>query len=152
MRSVFAGLAAGEEDGVVSEEELQAAGRREVESLLVDQSWIEEWQAGAPDLPDDAVEWLRSRPACIHALMIEFPPSCIVRAKLPLCIPSYGTRGIVTSYSEPSDEYPHGLISVRQSPTAGVRGQCDPGALIVVGYWRGVTPDVVRKLLEGATP
>lgn len=113
-------------------------------------SWMDEWQRGEPDLDDESVEWLRTRPGAVQQLMLRFPPSCIVRAvdgKQLLC-PAPGTHGIVTSYSEPSEEKPKGLVSVRDGPYGSVRHQCLPEWLEVVGYWKGLTPERLKKILE----
>jgi hypothetical protein len=108
-----------------------------------DQGWTVEWQQGVFDRNADAVAWMRSRPDSIKALMIRFPPSCLVRATRPLGCPHPGTAGIVVSYIE------DGAVTVIQQPGASMRAECDAGWLEVVGYWRGLTPAVVREILQG---
>lgn len=109
-----------------------------------------------PTLLIEVAEWLAARPA-IHELAIAFPPGCKVtsREDAPLLVPAPGTIGIVISY------YEEGLVGVVAeldrdvtSPVSGVtlekgeplKGQCDPGRLVLVEC-DSLTQDDVRELL-----
>jgi hypothetical protein len=110
------------------------------------QPWVEDWRRpGEP--PPDAVEWIRSRPECLHVTMRAFPPNCVVRAKVPLRIPAVGTCGIVTTYLAPNDVFVGVRLTVRQTPSSVLRAECYPADLEVVGYWRGLTPEFIDKVL-----
>ena len=109
--------------------------------------WMDEWTAGEWIQEEGAVSWIRSRPDAIQKMMIAYPPSCLVVSTRPLHIPAPGTVGIVTSYIDPGEEHPDGLVTVRQSPHGDVRAQCEPSCLAVVGYYRGLTPTKVKELL-----
>lgn len=108
---------------------------------LVLQDWVAEWQAGTFDRNQEALDWMRSRPATVKVLMVQFPPSCLVAATRPLRCPAPGTVGIVRTY------FDNGDVSVVQHPTSGVRAKCHPDWLEVVGYWRGLTPELVKEIL-----
>ena len=120
-------------------------GRRR---MLQPAGWLEEWLTD-PSWEEDpeALEWLKSRPECLHALMVQFPPSCVVEGTRSLLVPSPGTCGIVSSWTEPDEGHPKGMVSVRAYPDAGLRAQCDPDDLQVFGYWKGWTPEKMRELL-----
>jgi hypothetical protein len=109
--------------------------------------WTKEWQEGEWEMDEEAIEWLRNLPTSVHPLLLKFPPSCLVKANTELLCPAPGEIGIVTSYTEPDEKCPEGQISVRQSPEAGIRMQCRPEWLEVVGYYKGITPDVIKLLL-----
>jgi len=112
------------------------------------EEWAKEWQEGDPDFDEESIEWLKKRPSSITKLLIRFPPSCLVQANRTLMCPAPGETGIVTSYFEPDDEHPEGMVSVRNHGTdTPVKAQCEPVWLNVVGYHRGITPEVVKKLL-----
>jgi hypothetical protein len=109
--------------------------------------WQEEWQEGCIDVSDADCAWLCSRPESIKNLILRFPPSCLVRGKVDLLCPARGSVGIVTSYFEPSEEYPYGTVSVRPGPEADKRFACDPDWLEVVGYWRGLSHERIKAIL-----
>lgn len=116
---------------------------------VYDQSWIAEWTKDREWAPnDEGVAWLRERPKELHPLMVDFPPSCVVRAKKPLLIPAQGTCGVVRSWFEPSEKNPRGLVGICQTPHEGeVRAQCSPEDLEVVGFWCGWTHERVKAVL-----
>jgi hypothetical protein len=89
----------------------------------------------------EAIEWIRSRPKSIHALLRRFPPGCLVVAKRPLRCPAPGEVGRVVSYLEA------GEVSVVAEGNP-IRGCCKPDWLEVVGYLPGVTPDDVAAILD----
>lgn len=111
------------------------------------QDWIEEWQEGELALNADSVAWMRTRPDSVKAIMREFPPSCLVRAKpgKKLLIPAPGVIGVVTSYAEVGEEIE---ISVADHPDSDKWARCKPEWLEVVGYYKGLTLDVTKALLE----
>jgi len=110
--------------------------------------WANAWQEGTMEFDKDSIDWIKSRPENIRDLLIRFPPSCIVRATRSLVCPAPGDVGIITSYSEPDEKYPNGTVSVRASPYACTRAQCDPEWLTVVGYYQGITPEVIKMIFD----
>lgn len=111
-------------------------------------SWVEEWVRDQTWTPVEAgVAWLRARPACLHPLMILFPPCAVVRATVPLSIPAAGSVGVVQSWFEPTDEDPEGLVGVAQRPEGQLRAQCSSRSIEVVSFWRGWTHDRMREIL-----
>lgn len=108
--------------------------------------WTDAWMKGEPPAVATVGAWLRARPLELRPLMIRFPPSCLVRAKLGvrLMVPAPGVVGIVSSYLE------NGHVTVRESPTSALRAECDPNDLEVVGYWRGVDSAWVAHVLADA--
>lgn len=94
----------------------------------------------------EAIDWIRSRPACLHDLMIKFPPSCRVRALRPLHVPRPGTEGQLLSYVEDQKNGKHS-VTVFELPDGKIRAQCQPEWLEVVGYYENVTPEFVKMAL-----
>lgn len=117
-------------------------------TVVPDTDWIEEWQQGEWEADDASLHWLHTRPQFIKEMMIKFPPSCLVKANRPLHCPQEGTVGIVTSYNEADIEHPNGKLSVRQFPDATVRSQCLPEWLEVVGYYKNLTPERIKEILN----
>jgi len=115
----------------------------------MEQEWIEKWQEGNLKLGADTMEWMRSRPDAVKAMMRKFPPSCLVRSTKGVHhnIPAPGTIGVIRSYVEPGDDHLNGELSVAQHPDSESWGRCVPGDLEVVGYYKGLTPEVVDALL-----
>jgi hypothetical protein len=109
--------------------------------------WVAEWLKEVAWVEDaESIAWLKDRPPIIKEMMLKFPPSCVVKANRPLHCPAPGGFAIVTSYFEPSEEKPNGLISVRNGPEGDTRHQCQPEWLEVVGYWQGVTPERLQHI------
>jgi len=110
---------------------------------VIDQSWVSEWvsKVASPQEARTCREWLHSLPPAQHALLQQFPPLCLVQGRRPLEVPYVFTVGIVVGYE------PDGTLHVRQTPE-------DSSVLVsaedlkVVGYWRGLSPEVVRKILS----
>lgn len=98
-------------------------------------------------LPWDAIEWMRSRPPVVQALMRRFPPSCYVQTRVGvhLRIPGAGRTGQLASYME------DGMVTVVDHEMQ-MRAVCDPDDLVIVGYWNDVTPDAVAAVLDSAVP
>lgn len=119
--------------------------------------WTKEWQEGNIELNNDegreAVDWMRTRPDSVKAIMRKFPPSCLVKSVQGYehRIPAPGTIGLVASYLEPSSDSPNGELTVRQHPDADIRAACDPDKMEVVGYYKGLTPEIVEALLSTTT-
>ena len=105
--------------------------------------WFRPWIAGEYNYDPQDIEWVRSRPDSVKALMLAFPPSCVVRAVdgRKLYCPAPGHLGIVTSYIK------GGTLTVRDGPDGGVRFECQPDWLEVVGYWSGLTPQIMAEIL-----
>jgi len=111
--------------------------------------WLKDWIANIPwERDEEAVLWLKSRPESIKRLLLRFPPSCVVSANRNLKCPAPGGFGIVTSLLEPDETHSEGMLTVRDGPDGNIRHQCKPEWLIVIGYWHGLTPEVVSYLLE----
>ena len=115
--------------------------------MQADQSWIEAWEAGTPTITPDALEWMRSRPPSIRALMVRFPPGCLVRG-VGLGLPAPGKVAIVSSYWE-SEAPKRWELGLRPFPTSDFRAMANVLSLTVVGFYQGVSHDVVRRVLGG---
>ena len=124
-----------------NDEDAQARFRKE--QMLIDQSWISEWKTGQFALSDEQKERIKMSSEAIKKLMFAFPPLCLVKPKRPLQIPQMGTIGFVLSYS---DDDASGTLVVKQSPGAEFSGGCNPGDLEVVGYYKGLTPQIVSTM------
>lgn len=107
------------------------------------QPWVKKWVSAEYEETPGNVSWVQTRPRSIQDLMIRFPPNCLVRTfpSKELVIPKPGTLGIVVSYRE------DGGVTVMQHPDAEIRAVCDPSWLEVVGYFRGITPEAIRKMI-----
>jgi hypothetical protein len=113
-------------------------------------AWLEEWTRPLPwERDEESLIWLRSRPECVKKLILRFPPSCVVKGTIPMHCPAPGGHGIICSYFEPSATCKDGSVTVRPGPDAEMRYECRPENLVVVGYWRGLTPEVVAVLMGG---
>ena len=96
-------------------------------------------------------DWIRSRPACLHATMVRLPPGCLVRATVPLVCPGEGKTARLVSYCEPDDEGKVQVSVLGDSNLLGeVRAYCDAAVLEPVEYLPGVTPEDVRMALGEA--
>lgn len=116
----------------------------------IDQRWLSTWSMAGGDADmKEAIAWLRSRPSILHPLMIDFPPLCIVRAKVPLIVPAPHTYGVLWSWLEPNKAYPSGQVKILQDPGSLVGGMCEPDDLEVVGFWCGWSHDRVKEVLNG---
>ena len=104
--------------------------------------WVSEWIGPNHQFEHDeeAIEWLRSRPDIIKELMLKFPPSCVVKSDIPLHTAD-NEYGIITSYNE------DGKVSIRSYPDADIRGMVDVKHLTVVGYWGGITKEVIKDII-----
>jgi len=69
---------------------------------------------------------------------------------MKLRCPAPGTVALVSSYFEPTPLAPEGFLGVLSHPTAPVVGHCMPDWLEVVGYWKGLSPQVLSSLLATA--
>jgi hypothetical protein len=116
--------------------------------MSTNETWITEWTSGKLPVDEDSKNWIVSRPASIKKLMLRFPPSCVVKARVPLLIPAPGQVGIVTSYFEPMEKYPEGLVTVRTQPASDTVAQCDPAQLEVVAFYKGLDSAELSKILE----
>lgn len=95
------------------------------------------------------LEWIRSRPSCVQALMRKFPPSCKVLATRQLVCPAPGRTGVVASYFE------DGTLSVQDEEVwLGLSDRhrsacCAPEWLVVIGHLGNMTPDWVERVQDG---
>jgi len=112
----------------------------------IDNSWVEAHQQGDAPTDPEGIEWIRSRPDSVQALMRRFPPACVVQGTRPLGIPRPGEYALVQSYTE------DGQLSVIRGgdEAAPVRAFCNADWLEVVGYHRGMTPTWVSSILDVA--
>lgn len=98
--------------------------------------WFDEWTEARRAIAQDGIDWMRSRPESVKATMRRFPPSCVV-------LTSHGCFGILASVFENGD------VSIRPSPATLSRFRAKAEGLKVVGYWNGLTPERVAKILDG---
>jgi hypothetical protein len=114
---------------------------------VIDQTWVDEWTKAfvTKEEADICNEWLKLVPPEWFDILQRFPLLCMVRSKRPLDVPYPFTVGIVTGYLE------DGRLFLRQDPQ-GDDVPVDADDLEVAGFWKGLTTDVVRKLLPKRTP
>lgn len=83
-----------------------------------------------------------------RALVLKFPPSCVVRSKPDWThqIPAKGTCGLVIGFSRSAESE---FVDVAPGPNGPrVFGQCPAESLEIVGYHDGWTPERVLKVIE----
>ncbi len=95
----------------------------------------------------EGIDWIRSRPPVLHDVMIRFPPSCKVKATIPLHVPAPGKVGQVVSYVEKEDGSPPN-VRVVELPDGNIAAECETSWLEVVGYYENLTPEFVRLALS----
>lgn len=89
--------------------------------------------------------WILSRPESVQKLLLKFPPGCVVRVKETQRI------GVMFGIVAGDSNFP--TIKVAWKPGAkDDTPEFTPDELDVVGYWNGVTPDVVMGILEAGRP
>lgn len=112
-------------------------------SLIVDQTWVSEWTKGQPTQEQKSIakQWLRSQPEFTHKTLFDFPPLAVVGGVKALEVPYPHSVGIVVGY------YDDGKIAVSQDPSSPPV-PCRPEHLMVVGYWKGLSPATVEALLH----
>lgn len=110
-------------------------------------NWYSDWIAPVNWEPESrVVRWLRTTPESIRKLMIQFPLSCVVSPKYPS--PSDPTVGIVSGYYGPTPIDPTGKLTVRQNPFCKIRFFYVPEELMIVGYWKNITPEVMSMIFS----
>ena len=111
-------------------------------SLIIDQSWIEDWQKGYPSQEQmkHVTGWIKTVPGHRRPVLLSFPPMCLIRPKKPLDVPYPGTFAFVVSYE------PDGRLGVRQEPNADTT-LVSPEDVIVAGYWRNFGPALLLHVL-----
>lgn len=111
-------------------------------SLIVDQSWVKEWQ-GKPTAfqRDVVVSWFSQQDRAWRALMAAFPPFCLVSAKRTLEVPCPHSVGFVMGYTEA------GSLEIAQEP-GGAVAVVSPDDLSVVGFWKDLTPQAISNLFS----
>jgi hypothetical protein len=103
-------------------------------------AWLKAWTEDP--LPMDAViDWMRTRPESVKAVMRRLPPLCVVRGKKPLLCPARGELAILYSICE------DGTVTVIRDPEGATRYQCDAGWLEPVAYRCGITPEFVCGII-----
>lgn len=113
-------------------------------------AWLDQYSQAEPT-PESTIQWIYHVAAGnkkVQKMMIKFPPSCVVMAKPEhiLSCPPPGQLGIVVNMGDKE-------LKVVQADVPGTSpkpwaGMCDPAWLKVVGYWKGLTPDVVKSVLK----
>lgn len=117
------------------------------------EEWVAKWTKPAK-IPQRSKEWIRSvvSEGCATAdLVKEFPPNCLVKAKAwtKHCVPKPGFVGIVINCSSSGDGLDDGpMVKVVHAPNGRWAGMCRAEDLEVVGYWSGLTPEVVQEILD----
>ena len=101
-------------------------------------SWVEPYVWS-----EEAKIWLRERPPEIVEMMLKFPPDAKVKGTRPLDCPKPWEVAIVVSH------FDSGLVSVAV-PGRPLKAQCEQDWLRVIDYRKGMTPDDIRRILEGA--
>lgn len=121
--------------------------------------WFEEYTRGPylpmPEMRQSALEWIANLPPVVREMMRKFPPSCVVRATVPLAFPAPGELGVAMSYREPCSHYPNGQMLVRRNPVRKDRDELDAAYcsldwLEVVGFYQGCDHIVVEQLIAEA--
>lgn len=113
----------------------------------MDDTWVEDWQKGEIDIPTENLNWIRTKPPEVKKMMIVFPPSCIVKAKVELRVPAPGTCGIVISYFYDVNTKKV-TLGVLQSPGSDLAAQCEAEWLEVVGVWKGLDSEKIKAIIE----
>ena len=114
---------------------------------LADSPWFHEWVRVARRIPQDGIDWMRSRPEPVKAVMRVLPPSCVVRALSVGCADptwrcSCGWSGKASGLSAMPD-------GSRVCPNKDSVG-CRPGGLVSDDGWeRGL--GIVSSIFEDGT-
>lgn len=116
--------------------------------------WVEAWLAepGPEEVSEDRhrlaaiTAWLGTRPVKVQALIILFPPLCVVAAApgVVMLVPPPDGHAVVIGYCE--DDRPASII-VKAWPDAGVHTYCAPADLTLFGCHGGMTIDWVMTAL-----
>jgi hypothetical protein len=111
-------------------------------SLLVDQTWVKEWEGKPTTFQKDLiVSWLIIQRREWYPLMKTFPPFCLVRAKKMLEVPCPYSIGIVRAY------YDDGTVAVSQEPESEFT-PVNTEDLEIVGFWKGLNQQAMKRLLS----
>jgi hypothetical protein len=103
-------------------------------------SWQEVPERWAPSAT--LIDYMRGLPAVAQDLHVRFPPNCLVRTRYGTNTVSAGELLVVTGHS------PQGAgVWARSEPEAIRRHWLEPHEAEVVGYWHGLLPREVEKLL-----
>lgn len=110
-------------------------------------SWFDDWVTGELDWDDDdvvsALNELRQKPSHVQEMLVEIPPSSVVKArpgKKYRC-PAPGKVAIVTSIFE------DGHISVREHPDAVMHWQVPVEDVEFVAAHKGLTREKMKEIL-----
>lgn len=137
--------------------------------------WYEDWTTDKGGISAVGFAWILSRPTAVQRLVLAFPPSCVVRVWKPCgcgtpvrpqqtewgrtrieCASCRDTGriqdhvGIVRSIIGGDTDHPT-LRVIERPPLPNEQPQGiehDPADLEVIGYWNGVTPEVVESILD----
>lgn len=127
-------------------------------------TWFEDWTREGDGIDLTGFQWIHSRPAPVQQLLMKFPPGCVVRVLKPCictadttdtadCVECGGSGrlqdyvGVVYSILGGDTDSP--TIKVTKTPRdASNATEHDLANLEVIGYWNGITPEVVQGVLE----
>lgn len=109
-----------------------------------DEKWFKKHTAPG-QIPVTTQEYLLNL-GNIKDLVIQFPPSCVVKTKkgVRLQCPRPGRLGVVVNYSRDGKELK--VVPSENDTEAKYEGMCSPEDLEVVGYWRGLNPELVEQI------
>ena len=121
-------------------------------------AWLDQYSKAEP-VPQSTIEWIHRVAGTnseLRKIIQKFPPSCVVLAKQDLGCPRSGHLGIVVNMGfgyDPETKSDTIQLKVIEVDVPGVKpvpfaGMCDPKWLKVVGYWKGLTPKVVKSIIE----
>lgn len=102
-----------------------------------------------PGADAELIAWIRARPKPVWPLMVQFPPSSIVRGLRPFVTPAPGRVGMVRGWRGISADEPTGCVLVQDDETE-MAGWCAPDGIEVVAFGYGVTSDWVGGVLVSA--
>jgi len=112
--------------------------------------WFEEWTTGnyrekkTPEQMTSMLEWLAGLPPNVREILRRFPPSCVVKGKIPLAIPEPGSVGVVVSYG-------HDAVLVQTNPLGrNPIGECACEWLEVVAFHQGLDYEQTDLLIAEA--
>ena len=107
-------------------------------------SWLPEWIQPVAKLDGRIEQAIRTAHPSVQQTMMIYPPYCVVVPLEILAIPAPRTVGFVASFSEYAP-----TIGVRQYPYNEQWGATlNQGQVIPIAYWIGITPDVVRHIIQ----
>jgi hypothetical protein len=111
-------------------------------SLVVDQTWVKDWE-GKPTIEqkDLIVSWLSFQKKEWRSVLHAFPPFCLVKARRMMDTPCPFSVGFVSAY------YDDKTVAVQQEPdTNPVPVLVED--LEVVGFWKHLNHEAIKRLFS----